>query len=486
MNSCLSTCLMQLVSINEPFITTVYLASLQPLCGQNLFLQLSLLKYCLYCFCNSVTAQKMFSGRSISPETVKLHRLVSDKLRLCLETTNMSDYFTQEGLFSSALANAKFVTDTIHKFIPVEFSNLFHNSCWRSDLSLTVINSTVCGHFGQFAFETKIDLSKLKALQKTVNFSSNFSCLPDVFLAGFPKCGSTFLNALITSHPAVVKPLMKEPLWWQTTSSYNLNFVAAHLSNYLVNFAPLVDLLSRNQEDTIHSMDATPSLMFDCPKSLNKDCRINFCLLPAVLPSVLPKSKFIVVMRNPVSMLYSAFWFSCTRPRHGSLPSNVALRGPKIFHERIAAKIHDFNSCIESFPLAKCVVDAHPNLFTPELPTCGRTRLDIGIYFLHVQKWLSVVPRDRFLFLTLEELSDQTEKVANRIWRFLNVSPMSGSVQKAMANYTRAMNQQQTIDYRRYQEFAMRNDTKELLVNFFKPYNQKLANLVGDNKFLWQ
>ena len=92
----------------------------------------------------------------------------------------MSDYFTQEGLFSSALANAKFVTDTIHKFIPVEFSNLFHNSCWRSDLSLTVINSTVCGHFGQFAFETKIDLSKLKALQKTVNFSSNFSCLPDV------------------------------------------------------------------------------------------------------------------------------------------------------------------------------------------------------------------------------------------------------------------------------------------------------------------
>lgn len=397
----------------------------------------------------------------------------------------MIDYFTQEGLFSSALANAKFVTDTIHKFIPVEFSNLFHNSCWRSDLSLTVINSTVHGHFGRFAFETKIDLSKLKALKKTVNFSSNFSCLPDVFLAGFPKCGSTFLNALITSHPAVVKTLAKEPHWWQRTSSFSHNFVAAHLSDYLVNFSPLVNLLSRNQEDTILSMDATPSLMFDWPQFLNQDWRTNFCLLPAVLPNVLPKSKFIVVMRNPVSMLYSAFWYSCTR-RHGFLASNVALRGPKIFHERITAKIRNFNSCIESFPLAKCVVDAEPNLFNPELSTCGRTRLEIGIYFLHVQKWLSVVPRDRFLFLTLEELSDQTEKVANRIWRFLNVSRISGSVQKAMTHYIRAIHPQQTIDYRHYQEFAMRNDTKELLVNFFKPYNQKLANLVRDNKFLWQ
>ena len=397
----------------------------------------------------------------------------------------MSDYFTQEGLFSSALANAKFVTDTVHKFIPVGFSNLFLNSCWRSDLSLTVNNSTVRGHFGQFAFETKIDISKLKALQKTVSFSSNFSCLPDLFLAGFPKCGSTFLHALITSHPAVVHTLVKEPHWWQRTPSFSHNFVAAHLSDYLVNFAPLVEKLSRNQNKIILSMDATPSLMFDWPRFLNQDWRINFCLLPAVLPNVLPNSKFIVVMRNPVSLLYSAFWFSCTH-RHGFLPSKVALRGPTIFHERIAAKIRDFNSCIESFPLPKCVLDAEPDLFTPELPTCGRTRLEIGIYFVHVQKWLSVVPWDRFLFLTMEELSNQTEKVANRIWMFLNVSPLSKSVQRAMTHYTRAIHQQQTVDYRHNEEFAMRNDTRELLLKFFQPYNQKLAKLIRDDKFLWQ
>ena len=97
-------------------------------------------------------------AQSVSSETVKLHQLVSDSLRVCLETTNMTDYFTQEGLFSSALANAKFVTDTVHKFIPVRFSNLFLNSCWRSDLNLNVINSTVRGHFGQFAFKTKIEI----------------------------------------------------------------------------------------------------------------------------------------------------------------------------------------------------------------------------------------------------------------------------------------------------------------------------------------
>ena len=166
---------------------------------------------------------------------------------------------------------------------------------------------------------------------------------------------------------------------WQRTSSFSDNFVAAHLSDYLVNFVPLVEKLSRNQNGKILSMDATPSLMFDWPQFLNQDWRTNFCLLPAVLPNVLPNSKFIVVMRNPVSILYSAFWYSCTH-RRGFLPSKVTLRGPTIFHERIAAKIRDFNSCIESFPLAKCALEADPNLFTPDLPTCGRIRLEIGIY----------------------------------------------------------------------------------------------------------
>ena len=374
-------------------------------------------------------------GKNLSnTKTVELYQ---QRLLVCLDRANMTSYFIQEGLLDTALDNVKYTVDTIRQFIPTSFSKQFHCSCWKSDFGLTIENSTVQGHFGQFTFQGNNAL-KLLALQKFKfrvggNYSTHFSCLPEVFLAGFPKCGSTFLHALLTSHPAVVESLVKEPHWWERAMSFNQSKVevAVRLSNYLINFAPLVRRLDLVHELHVLSVDATPSLMFDWPKFPHQDWRTNFCLLPTVLPSVVQNSKFIVVMRNPVSMLYSAFWHSCTRHKQTVLPE-IQVRGPSIFHERVKTKVLDFNSCMEHFPLAKCVMDAKPELYTSKLPHCGRTRLDFGVYFVHVQKWLSVVSKEKFLFLTLEELSSQTEKVAKQIWRFLNVTVSAKTFQRAM------------------------------------------------------
>lgn len=35
-------------------------------------------------------------------------------------------------------------------------------------------------------------------------------------------------------------------------------------------------------------------------------------------------------------------------------------------------------------------------------------------------------------------------------------------------------------------QLRMRKDTQEILTDFFRPYNQKLADLLGDDKFLWE
>lgn len=35
-------------------------------------------------------------------------------------------------------------------------------------------------------------------------------------------------------------------------------------------------------------------------------------------------------------------------------------------------------------------------------------------------------------------------------------------------------------------KLPMREDTKELLDRFFKPFNKKLADFLGDSKWLWQ
>ena len=415
----------------------------------------------------------------------------------------MTEYFWENGFLEPALANVKYYLDIIYKFIPVTgFISNVPNHCWRTDLKVVFGKSVIEGRFGAInvSFQVKpndSDFQQLNCITNSGNLVKDLhrlsnqriikdltvACIPSIFLAGFPKCGSTFLNYLLKSHPRIVEAKQKEPHWWVFNKHFTNDTArnAMFLANYLLNYELL-------KQGTLYqsklSVDATPSIMFDwpdfLPSSNSRNHEINFCLLPSVIPKVLPKTRFIVVMRNPVNLLYSSFWFSCTH-RQGVVPMETQLKGPGIFHERITQKIRIFNACIETFPLAKCVLDAAHTLLTPDLQKCGRTRLEMGIYYTHVQKWLSVVPQSKFLFLTLEELSVHTNTVMRRVWQFLDIKAPSGNLQVS----DKSVHQQETVDYRNDPRLAMRNDTRELLERFFQPYNKLLASLIGDDKFLW-
>jgi N-acetylgalactosamine 4-sulfate 6-O-sulfotransferase len=225
-------------------------------------------------------------------------------------------------------------------------------------------------------------------------------------------------------------------------------------------------------------VDGSVGMMSSWPDFFGQSRVINYCLLPSVIPEILPKAKFIVVMREPLSMLYSLFWFTCTRFNQ-PVSREAQLKGPDIFHERIVAKIRHINSCLTVFPLVKCMSEsgAIPIPFNPLMPECGGTGLNKALYFIHIRKWLSVIPRERFLFLTMEELSGNLNQTINRVWKFIGVN--SFGVKESDKN------KQTTVDYKNDPHLAMRNDTRELLKTFLHPYNQKLANLLGDRKFLW-
>ena len=42
------------------------------------------------------------------------------------------------------------------------------------------------------------------------------------------------------------------------------------------------------------------------------------------------------------------------------------------------------------------------------------------------------------------------------------------------------------VDYKHDPRLQMREDTRQILEEFFQPYNQMLAELLGDDKFLWK
>ena len=109
-----------------------------------------------------------------------------------------------------------------------------------------------------------------------------------------------------------------------------------------------------------------------------------------------------------------------------------------------------------------------------------KVAIPMALYYIHVKKWISIVPRERFLFLKLEELSTNINQNAKQIWKFLGVDPSFDIKSLAKAE------EQTKVDYKNNPHLAMRNDTRDLLQRFFHPYNRMLAELLGDRKFLWE
>ena len=410
-------------------------------------------------------------------------------LQTCLDASNLTHHFRQEDLLTTAVTNVKYYIDVLRKFIPHQFNTTLPNHCWNADVKLDISSSVFSGYFNGTEFSVSrrdIKENELRLLNTLPDSAHKtytrhhllpLSCIPEVFLVGFKKCGSCYLHCLITSHPAVSRAIRKEANFFSKISYFNTeNRNALYFADYITNFESSI------QDESGLSVDGTVGMITRWPVFVGQQNIINYCLLPSVIPEILPKAKFIVVMREPLSMLYSLFWFSCTLRR--PVPSReTQLKGPDIFHERIVARVRHFKSCLTVFPLAKCIAESSTirEPFHPLMPRCGKTLIFRAIYYIHIQKWLSVIPRERFLFLTLEELSNNLDQTADMVWKFIGVKPFAINHH----NKCGGKNKQKKVDYKNDPHLAMRNDTREIMESFFQPYNKKLAELLGDRKFLW-
>ena len=467
---------------------------------------------------------EMENSRSSTSRNVSELEQVSHKIDRCLSATHLGD---NSILRNNAMENAAYFLSEFRKFIPDHFLSNYSSHCWKEtfDVSLSIPKDTVTGLLGEKTFRRRysqeVQRECLHDLQKSYRnyFSSDLVCLPKVFILGFPKCGSTFLWCflekllqLVQNFPAHSE---KEPHFWMRTHFPTTSVrepVLDDIGDYITNFISGIDQIKNGNKELV-LMDGNPNLIFSSPRfKSDRDRLDNNCLLPVLLPHFLPKAKYIVVMRNPIKMLYSAFWFSCTCC-HPKLSQETQLNGPDIFHDRVTAKIDRFNYCMtdEDIPaisepcslsdpnygpcigerlhlIDRCVEDITYDLFSPELPRCGKSRIERGLYYVHVRKWLSVLPKEKFYFVTLEEISRDPQKIAKEMFRKIDVPSLSGLASEAKSMFTvcASENTQTKIDYKNRKELHMRTDTEEMLQTFFEPFNALLADLLGDFKYMWK
>ncbi len=419
-------------------------------------------------------------------------QVVMNRMNKCLEVTNMSTLFKEAGYHPLARQNVEMFMAALRTVVPRRFNPNYFSPCWHVDFEAFVEGLTFYSRVDGLTLESKtIDFGLVcreceSALRKSGgHFTSKVACLPKVMILGFSKCGSMFLYSLLTKGLSLDYQLTKEPRFWVSTGPRPEK--NPHIPDpndvilYLTNFAKASRWIEGYNRSDVVTIDSTLNVLSDWTRYYSNEPPVNYCQMAAVIPEVLPDSKYIVVMRNPVDMMYSVFWYSCTS--RSRLPREDQLRGPDIFHERVVTKLDQFHHCMQKYSLEWCVVNITYNLYSPELPSCGKTRFEVGIYYVQIHKWLSVNPRDNCLFLTLEEVSANPDMALNQLANFIGLPTYNSQPLSEIKLYK---NTQHQIDYHNDPLLHMRRDTKQLLTSFFRPYNQKLAELLGDPKFLWE
>ena len=386
--------------------------------------------------------------------------------------------------------------DAWHKFVPPQ-SEMTSRNCWYNirkftlsskDLTLVMKNLQSFVSVQQLVQKDRIRMliKNLFERRNLPKFSKHpthyYFCLPTIFLVGFAKSGTSLLYQHIAFHPLFAKPYAKEIHFWRevvkTNETYYKQF---EVLLYLFHFASASkNLIKKNPK--MFSIDASASTVFDYSQPLVMGEKDN-CVVPLTLFEALPRSKIIIIMRNPIDRLWSDYWYYCSRSEWKSgkkyvIPEHIPPIASELFHNYTVSAIDDFIKCVRSGQTqfyCATLEGSRPG----KKSVCKYVRLGLSIYYLHVVKWFSVFPRSQILLIRTEDLSAHPSTTMNQVWSFIDVYESSHQIKEKI-------NRNAWIDDSKYSKyFKMWPETRKILWEFFKPYNLRLAKLLNDERFKW-
>jgi len=200
--------------------------------------------------------------------------------------------------------------------------------------------------------------------------TNRFRSFPDFIVIGAQKGGTSSLFFYLNQHPNISLSIKKE------IHFFNLNFHKG--IHWYRSYFPF----KKNAQTT---GEATPAYLFhpDVPERIHK---------------VLPKTKFIVLLRNPIDRAYSAF------------KMNVRLG---------LETLQDFELAIER-ELKLSTFDEHRgNNYSFERH--NYFYLERGLYANQLNLWFNYFSRDQFLILNSEQFLQNPKEILAEVYEFLGV-----------------------------------------------------------------
>ena len=247
--------------------------------------------------------------------------------------------------------------------------------------------------------------------------TSSIRVLPDFFIIGVVRSGTTSMYHYLNEHPSIVKSAYDELGFFD--DNFRLGW-----SWYKTLFpTTITKRIVKRKTGNFLTFDDTPFYVY------NED-------VAKKIKNYFPKTKLIIILRNPIDRAYSNYHLGV---RMGD--------EKRTFDQAVddeMQKIAEYNE-IE--------MDDY----------ISQSYLGRGIYAKQLEIWLKYFPASVIKILESERFSNDTEKTMNEVFEFLD-----------LPNHNiRNLKKKNVAEYP-----PMRTETRQKLCNFFSEYNEELYDML--------
>ncbi len=264
---------------------------------------------------------------------------------------------------------------------------------------------------------------------KLCQWTAPFRLWPDFIIIGSQKCGTSSLYQYLVQHPWILPARKKEVHYFDDVNYHQgSNWYRAHFS--LAAYETYLKL--RNRHDILTG-EASPYYL-------------AYPRAPERIARVMETVKLIVMLRNPVDRAFSHYYHQVRKGREGlSFEEAIEAEEERLRGEREKilrnGNYYSYNFWAYSY-------------------------LTRGIYIEQIEAWMKYFTKEQFLILKSEDFFSNPEKEFNRTLRFLE-----------LPNYK--LQTYSKVNAGSYDKMSVA--TRKNLLNFFRPYNERLYNLVGQD-----
>jgi len=256
--------------------------------------------------------------------------------------------------------------------------------------------------------------------------TSSLRVLPDFFVIGVVRSGTTSLFHYLNQHPNIAGASYDELGYFD--DNYHLGI------SWYKSLFPTIFTKKRIEKEhgKFLSFDDTPFYIYNP-------------LVAKRIQNDFPDSKMILLLRNPIDRAYSNY--------------NLVENSKQTFEEVINQEIHE----IENITTEENENEFYlVNNFYEKI-------LTRGFYAKQLKYWYKIFPKEKILIESSEEFSKNTHNTLNKIFNFLEIKEFTIK----------------DISKHNVRKFPpMKQKTRDDLIEFFKPYNESLYKLIN-KKFDW-